>query len=385
MQSYPAFPRTTHEGEAKFDPFGTDATVLTATATARGPDTAVMDDELQILARRFSHGPQEFTTSPLYGRLCSTAAANPQILSMLTERRPGVQPTNLLMAAVHHSLLQDPAHELARWFPSVCTEPVRPPETAGPTFVEFCRDRHPELLATVRRRLVQTNVPKRCSALLFGLAAIPVREPITLIEIGASAGLLLRFDEYGYRIAGKSWGRTDSPVQIETEFRGSAPCPDLGRLPEIRQRAGIDLNPIDATDPRERGWLRALIWPENTDQARLLMAALDIVAVHPPDLRGGDAVSCLPAMLDEVPAGSPVVVFHAATLAHVPTADRPAFRAAIENVAATHELFHLSLEGFRDSRWLAAHALELLHIRGSERSLRRLAALNGHGDWIEPC
>jgi Uncharacterized protein conserved in bacteria (DUF2332) len=26
---------------------------------------------------------------------------------------------------------------------------------------------------------------------------------------------------------------------------------------------GIDLHPVDATDPSERAWLQALVWPEN--------------------------------------------------------------------------------------------------------------------------
>ncbi|HVX45134.1 MAG TPA: DUF2332 domain-containing protein, partial [Mycobacteriales bacterium] len=335
-----------------------------------------MRDEVAELARRFSYGPQEFTSSPLYRQLCATAAGEPSILAWLTERRPGVQPTNLLMAAIHHSLLQDPGHELAQWFGSVTTGPLRPAETAAAPFLDFCRSREGELRATIRRRLVQTNVPKRTVALRLGLAAVAERigEPITLVEIGASAGVLLRYDEYGYRIGDRRWGRADSPVQIDTEWRAAGPVPDLDRLPEVTRPIGIDLHPVDVSDPAERAWLRALVWPENSHQARLLTGALDVVAAHPVPIHAGDGATCLPEILDGVPAGSPVVVFHAATLAHVPAPDRPAFTAAIEAVGATHELFHLSLEGFTGSRWKAAFALHLTH---GARTREPLATLDG--------
>ena len=122
-------------------------------------DPVHRDAALQALARRFTYGPAEFASSPLYGQLCIAAADDPETLALLLERRPGVQPTNLLLAAVHYSLLRDPGHPLAQWFPSVADGPVRPAETVGGTFARFCRDRREELRRTMGTRLVQTSRP----------------------------------------------------------------------------------------------------------------------------------------------------------------------------------------------------------------------------------
>jgi Uncharacterized protein conserved in bacteria (DUF2332) len=35
-------------------------------------------------------------------------------------------------------------------------------------------------------------------------------------------------------------------------------------LPTVVWRAGLDLNPLDVTDPADLRWLGALVWPEHT-------------------------------------------------------------------------------------------------------------------------
>ena len=57
------------------------------------------------------------------------------------------------------------------------------------------------LRAVMLERSTQTNEPGRCAALLPVLAGLP--EPLALLEVGASAGLCLLPDFYGY-----DYGRT---------------------------------------------------------------------------------------------------------------------------------------------------------------------------------
>jgi hypothetical protein len=232
----------------------------------------------------------------------------------------------------------------------------------------------------MRHRLVQTNVVKRAVVLRFGLAAVAAMtdEPVTLLEIGCSAGLLLRFDEYRYELGGRTWGRPRSPVAIRTEWRGSGPAPDLDGLPVIADRVGVDLHPVDVTDPDERLWLRALIWPENRAQADLQDAALRVVAADPPRTVGGDVVEVLPRLVSEIPPGTPVVVFHAATRMHVPADRLTRFDEAIAAVGRTHALFHLSLEpapGIDPP----AFGMRLVDGDGAERLL---AIAEGHAEWM---
>jgi hypothetical protein len=232
----------------------------------------------------------------------------------------------------------------------------------------------------MRRRLVQTNVVKRSALLRLGMTAVAsmTDEPVTLIEVGSSAGVHLRFDDYRYEIAGRTWGKASSPVVVSAEWRGDGAPPDLGRLPAIGARVGIDLNPIDAGDPDERLWLRALIWPENLAQAALQDEALRAVAANPPRTYAGDAVDLLPGVVAEVPRGAPIVIFHSATRLHVPPGRREAFDAAIAGAGREHELFHLSYEA---ARGLGEQGFAL-ELRRGGRPGRRLAIGHGHGEWF---
>ena len=53
----------------------------------------------------------------------------------------------------------------------------------------------------------------------------------------------------------------DAPLTLRTEWRSEHPPPDLDRIPALRDRLGVDLHPVDATQPAERRCLQALVWP----------------------------------------------------------------------------------------------------------------------------
>ena len=77
------------------------------------------DPDQQSLALRFREAADEFAACPLYRALCLVVADDERLLEIATHRRPGQQPANLLFAAVHFLLLDDPTDELARWYPSI--------------------------------------------------------------------------------------------------------------------------------------------------------------------------------------------------------------------------------------------------------------------------
>ena len=237
--------------------------------------------------------PGEFTTSPLYRALSRTVAAEPGLLDLASLGRPGQYPTFLFFGAVHRLLLAGAEHPLAGYFPSVTASPG-PAEEAGPALVSFCAAHRTELAELISTRLVQTNQVQRALGLRIGLAAIAeqVAAPVHLIEVGASAGLNLRYDRYGYRLGGRVHGDPGSPVQLVAEQYGSGTLPDLDALPALASVLGVDLNPIDVRDAGDRAWLEALVWPENHDQRRLLTAALDLVAADPPEIRAGTRSTC---------------------------------------------------------------------------------------------
>lgn len=178
------------------------------------------------------------------------------------------------------------------------------------------------LRATVLARSTQTNEPARCAALLPVLAAI--EGPLALVEVGTSAGLCLYPDRYGYEYDGRPVG-PPSPVLLRCTTTGPVPLPS--GLPEVVARIGIDLNPLDVTDPDDLAWLRALVWPGPVEEERVrrLDAAAAIVAHEPPTLLAGDLVERLPDALALVPDGATAVVMHTALLPYVPAERRAAF------------------------------------------------------------
>lgn len=331
----------------------------------------------------FAH-PHEFEESPLYTTLSATVASNTQLLDLARKGRPGQYPTFLFFGAVHHLLLQGVEHPLARYYPSVVGHSARPPADAGPHLVDFCRQYHDELAATISTRLVQTNHVQRALGLRIGLAAIPAHQPVHLIEVGASAGLNLRFDRYGYTI-GECRGNPDSPVQLVADLYGDAPLPDLTAVPPLASVQGVDLDPVDVRDPDARAWLEALVWPENHDQRALLSAALALVAQDPPEIRRGDAIDVLPRIAAELPAGEPRVVYHSATRMHVPRERRRAFDDAIESVGDNGPLWHLYVEDAAnpDPRPHPTRRGAGVQLRGPDGTERTVAVVNGHLRWVE--
>jgi hypothetical protein len=337
--------------------------------------------------RKAFDNPVEFTTSPLYRSLSRTVAAHNQLLDLAAQGRPGQYPTFLFFGAVHWLLLHGADHPLASFYPSVAGAGALPPAGSGPALVSFCQPYEAELTETISTRLVQTNQVQRALGLRLGLATIArdVPGPVHLIEVGASAGLILRFDRYGYQVDGRRYGDQASPVQLAADLYGTAPLPDLDVLPKIASVLGVDLNPVDVLDPDARGWLEALVWPENHRQRAVLAAAFALAAADPPPIRAGDAIDVLPGIASGLPAGQPRVVFHSATRMHVPADRLAAFDAAIACLNDTGPLWWLSIEGTRgpDPRPRPARRGAALLLRTPSGQTETIAVVDGHLGWIE--
>lgn len=180
--------------------------------------------------------------SPLYEELAAGVAGDPDLVAFLEELPPAKRQPNLLLAAV-------------RFLAGV------QPDYAA--FRDVVLGRRDEVAATVLARRTQTNEPARCATLLPALAAID--GPLALLEVGASAGLCLLPDRYGYsyRRAGEEVAHLAGSPLLTCEIHGPVPVPD--RVPTVAWRAGIDVNPLDAADPDDRRWLSCLVWPGETD------------------------------------------------------------------------------------------------------------------------
>ncbi len=344
--------------------------------------------EIEQLAEHFAGAPTLFPSSPLYQSFCKIVAQDQAILELLTQRRAGQQASFLLFGVIHYLLLSGVQHPLRDFYASLTHAQIREPVEAGPVLRDFCHSYNDELEMLIRTRLVQTNVVKRSVGLLVGLWAVKERckQPVHLIEVGASAGIHLHFDRYRYILGEREFGQPNAKVVIETQWRGKQPPPNLNDLPPIASRIGIDLNPVDVTNPRERLWLRALVWPENQHEADLLMAALESVSKAPPTIVAGDAIDVCPRLARQLPPGEPRVVFHAATRMHVPLARRAAFDKAIDAVGEYGSLYHVWLEPSSAPHFgMASDPRGTLTMHGpNDDQPVALVQVDGHLEWIAP-
>lgn len=239
--------------------------------------------------------------SPLYEELAAGIAADDEVLELVDTLPPDKRQPNLVLAAARF------LYGAPDGYPQLRATLLR---------------RWPQVRSVALARSTQTNEVGRCAALLPVLAELP--QPLALIEIGASAGLCLLLDHYryGYGI-GAPLGPADSRVRLTCELRGRATPP--ARLPTVVWRAGLDLNPVDLTDPDAARWLETLVWPGQTARLHRLRAALACAAADPPQVVRGDLRTDLARLVAQAPADATVVVFHSAVLAYLPPADRARF------------------------------------------------------------
>ena len=148
----------------------------------------------------------------------------------------------------------------------------------------------------------QTNEVGRSAAVYAALMHVAGthRLPIRLFELGASGGLNLLCDRYGYTLGGLRCGARDSAVQFEPEWEGEAP---EGIDPVVIARRGCDRAPLDVRDPLARERLLAYVWPDQRARVERLEAALDIARDAPPRVDEADAADWIEARLP--PTGEP--------------------------------------------------------------------------------
>lgn len=157
-------------------------------------------------------------------------------------------------------------------------------------------------------RTPQTNEVGRSAVLMSGLLEIAGRFelPMHLYELGASAGLNLFLDRFGYDLGGLRCGQADSPVQLRPQWKGGPP-PDA--KVRVTARRGVDRDPLDAV--RDADALLAYVWPDQPERLARLEAALEIARKNPPEVDRADAADWIERRLAVEPQpGVTRVVLH---------------------------------------------------------------------------
>jgi hypothetical protein len=178
----------------------------------------------------------------------------------------------------------------------------------------------------------QTNEVGRSAVLMSGLLVVAdlFPQPVELLELGASAGLNLLLDRYGYDLGGVRAGDPDSPLQLRPEWDGPPP-PDTPVV--VARRRGVDLHPLDSRRDGDR--LLAYVWPDQARRLAQLEAALAIAAEDSPEVEPGDAADWVEARLAEPrEAGVTRVVLHSIAFQYFPDETKARIASAMEEAGA---------------------------------------------------
>jgi hypothetical protein len=335
----------------------------------------------------------------VYAALCASLAEDPGRARIILGAPPAFHTPLILLAAVHHLLLSGADGALGAYYATVAGNAARPVDDGlYPAFAAFVDAHRSELEALVATHTTQTNEARRTVVTLpaLGLVAAESGLPLSLLEVGASAGLNLLIDRFGFRIGSVVAGVPASAVYLECEVRGEL-VPPVPSTVRVAWRLGVDLHPLDARDPGTRAWLRALVWPEHRDRMAVLDAALAIAELNPPPLVGGDLTTDLPELGASAPEASALVVTSTWVLAYVTPAMRRTFVGELRQLAAERgaDVWLVAGEGQSilgslglgltdeppDGYGPSMLALCRFRPDGSDES-RLLAECHAHGRWI---
>lgn len=322
--------------------------------------------------------------APLYQGLCRGVAQDDDLLALAALAPPTQPPPNLLFGAVHYLLLGGMRHELREWYPALAEQGGQEPTTAFPAFREFCLEHRDPIASLIQTRLTQTNIPQRCSALLPAFARVfesAEGRPLSIIEIGPSAGLNLAWDQfrYVYDDGAVTWGDADSPVVIPCELRGDRGLPALPATIPVASRCGVDIHPIDIRDADAVQWLRALVWPDHVGRQERLSHAIDVALENPTRIVTGDASVELGALIAAAPRDAAVCVYGTHTLYQFPRDALLDTLRAMQSASSERRVDFLSIEGTGDGWTEVRHT----SYRAGERETTLVANCNPHGRWLE--
>jgi hypothetical protein len=232
-----------------------------------------------------------------------------------------------MMAAVHRLVLAGDAPELAPYFPSVGG--MEPPGRAGDVFIGVV-ERLPGRIREHLRLPIQTNEVGRCRALVGGFLTFASESgmPFRILELGASAGLNLRWDDYRYEGSSCSWGPIDSPVRLP--WRISDGSPPLDAAVRVVGRRGCDLMPIDPGSEAGRLRLLSFAWADQLERFERLRVALEWAPRTPAPVDTAEAGAWLEPHLAGVTVGIGTVVFQSIVRQFLSTRQRTRIERIIE-------------------------------------------------------
>ncbi len=238
---------------------------------------------------------------------------------------------------------------------------------------------HSQHIRTWLRSSPQTNEVRRSAIILPALAMLREQfdRPVALYELGASAGLNLRADQFYLKTDAGTLGPSSSPVLLTPDWQGTVP---EGELPKVVSRQGVDLNPLNPATKNDQDRLLAYLWADQPDRIDCTKSAIELAARFPASVDQGDAGAWLAEKLPISPPKTLRLIFHTIAWQYFPksTVDlaNSAIAKAAEDASSDHPLAHLAME----SDGGEGAAVTLAAWPGGKKQL--VARVDFHGRWV---
>ncbi len=232
-------------------------------------EDVIGEPDLNDARRRYHHAmaPEDYERLPFYSALLAELENDDLALELLASVRTSQRNPMLVLAALQLAALRGHV-VLAPIYDDARRGELRRPKIAARRVMATLHE-EPHLVRGELWRSTQTNEPGR-SAVLQAVVADLVRgdETVNILEVGASAGINLRFDQFPVR------ARDDAnPLTLVCEDRSE--IDRTRRLPQVNKRVGIDLNPLSLADQEDRLWLKACLWAEERRRHERFDAIVD--------------------------------------------------------------------------------------------------------------
>jgi hypothetical protein len=340
-------------------------------------------DELKNWFNHFAENECQ-GNAELYYTLCKEIANDYDLLKIASFASVGQPMPNIFLGAVHYLLLKNRAHELAKFYPTISKE-ITISKIPFELFRSFCCANEVDINKIISTKIVQTNVVNRCAYLfpIISYLASKNENPITIIDIGTSAGLTLNFDNYEYWLDNRKVFGSDV-VKIHSEIH-EGKITELKPIVNKLTKIGIDQNLIEPTNEDEKLWLKALVWADHIVRFENMDSALKNEKLKEIQFIKGSTIKDFNKILGKINKEETLIIYATHTLYQFSAEDKVLFYEMLDNLGKERDLYFISAETTKSQqeKYNSKNTIvELISYTKGSKKEEFIAETNGHGNWV---
>ncbi len=331
----------------------------------------------------FALAPEDYERLPFYSALLHELENDTLALELLASVRYEQRNPMLVLAVLHLAGLT--GHEtLGPIYNDVRHGALEDPKEAARQIMDVVHA-DPDLVRGQLWRSTQTNEPGRSAVIQAVVADVAgPHDAINLIEVGASAGINLYFDQFPVRAA-------DDGHRLTLVCEDLSPVDRSRAMPKVHSRVGIDPQPLDLDNEEDRLWLKACLWPEQRRRHERFDAIVDARASWPrATMLRGSATECIDEAFALSDDDVMTVVMNTWSAFYFTPDERAAYFEEITRRCARGNVAWISMESTM-VKWPNVEVDEAAHHRAaSQVILMRPSSTpavwgwcHAHGRWLE--